>query len=844
AKALNFAERWKAAAREKAQSQPFIIDFLRVFGVEDPERSGDFEFKVPLGDRHGYIDYLWKGKIAVEMKTRGEDLNKAYDQLRGYALHLPANDMPDLLLVCDFENMVLYRRTTGEKSSFKTKSLSRQIRRFAEIAGYETVRLRENQIEVNVKAAEKMAQLHDALKEHGYGGHDLEVYLVRLLFCLFADDTGIFPRGSFANYLENSRPDGRDLTQRLAQWFETLDQPAEARAKRDLLAPELRQLNYVNGNLFAGRLPGADFNAAMRELLLDCCRFDWSGISPAVFGAMFQGVMDRERRRELGAHYTSEENILKLINPLFMDGLWAEFERVKVNPGKLDEFHHKIAGLRFLDPACGCGNFLIIAYRELRLLELEILKMKVGGGQRKLDISTLLRVGVEQFSGIEIEDFPCQIAQTGMWLTDHQMNLLVSGHFGMNYVRLPLLKSANIVHANALALDWEGVAPKGGLSYILGNPPFSGARIMGAPQKSDMRRVFGEQRGAGNLDYVTAWYKKAADFMDGAKTRAAFVSTNSISQGEQPALLWEPLFARRGIKIDFARRTFKWSNEARGKAAVHCVVIGFSQASNGGGKTIFAGDGKGRKAKNINPYLVDAPTVFIKGRSRPLCDVPEIGIGNKPIDGGHYLFTEEEKRDFIGREPGAKKWFRPWIGSDEFINRYRRYCLWLGDCPPVELRRLPEVLKRVEAVRRYRLASKSEGTRKLADTPTRFHVENMPGKTYVLMPRVSSELRNYIPIGFIRPNILTSDSAHIIPNATLYHFGVLTSGVHMAWVRVVCGRLKNDYRYSKDIVYNNFPWPETGREQKDGISGAAKEVLDAREMFPGASLADLYDPLT
>ncbi len=841
--AIAFVTRWKDASNEEAQAQSFTTDFLKVFGIDDPEKTGDFEYKVSLDEgRTGYIDYLWKKKLAIEMKSRGKDLNKAYTQLKEYVFHLPDEDMPDMLMVCDFATIVLHSRTTGEKFSFKTKDLRKHIKRFADIAGYETTRIYENQIDVNVKAAEKMARLHDALKEYGYEGHCLEVYLVRILFCLFADDTGIFPDSSFANYIENSREDGSDLSSRLAQLFEILNCSDVIRAKRKLLTPTLLQFRYINGGLFAQSLPFADFNAKMRQTLLDCCAFDWNKISPAIFGAMFQGVMDKKQRRELGAHYTSEENILKLINPLFMDALWREFDRVKAVPARLDAFHHKIASLKFLDPACGCGNFLIITYRELRLLELEILKMKTNTGQRHLDISTMLKVSVEQFYGIEYEDFPCQIAQVGMWLMDHQMNLRVADMFGMYYARLPLTQSATIVHANALRMDWEDVVPAKELSYILGNPPFVGARIMSAEQKDDLLHVFEDTKNAGNLDYVCCWYKKAVEIMQkNRRISTALVSTNSIAQGEQVAILWKPFFDK-GIHIHFAYRTFKWSNEAKGKAAVHCVIVGFGMQKQT--DNFIVNNDTRHKAENINGYLIDASNICIESRKKPLCAVPEIGIGNKPIDGGYYLFTEAEKNEFVKKEPLSEKYFRKWLGSEEFINGKVRYCLWLGDCPPSELKSMPECLKRVEAVKKYRLASKSAPTRKLADKPRRFHVENMPTSEYIVIPEVSSENRYYIPIGFLHPDILSSNLVKIIPNATLYHFSILTSSVHMAWMRAVAGRLEMRYRYSKDIVYNNFPWPEANDKQKATIEPLAQAVLDARALFPESSLADLYDPLT
>ena len=594
--AVAFSKRWRDGHNEEAQAQPFTEDFLQVFGVSDPEAIGDFEYKVPLsGNKTGYIDYLWKGQIAIEMKSRGKDLTGAFEQLRAYMTHLPDEEIPDLWMVCDFENIRLNRRSTNEVYNFKTKDLRKHIKRFANIAGYTTERVREDQIEVNVKAAEKMAKLHDLLKDHGYDGHELRVYLVRLLFCLFAEDTGIFPQDCLYNYIDKSKTDGSDLSERINKLFEVLNMPPEVRGKRTLLLDELKQFRYINGMLFKDYLPSAEFNAKMRQTLLDCLNFDWNKISPAIFGAMFQGVMDAKQRREMGAHYTSEENILKLINPLFLDELWQEFDHVKTDPVALDRFHDKIARLNFLDPACGCGNFLIITYRELRILELEILKMKASNNQMILDISPMLRVGVEQFYGIEYEDFPCQIAQVGMWLTDHQMNLRASEQFGTYYARLPLVHSATIVKGNALRLDWERIIPKYELSYILGNPPFVGGRVMSTEQREDMHHVFGNLQNIGHLDYVSAWYKRAADFMCSTQITAAFVSTNSLTQGEQVPVLWKLLF-ENGVYINFGIPTFKWSNEAKGKAAVHCVIIGFSFI---------------KTEPNINPYLVEAPTVWI-----------------------------------------------------------------------------------------------------------------------------------------------------------------------------------------------------------------------------------------
>ncbi|GHV49652.1 methylase [Synergistales bacterium] len=825
ANAIAFSKKWKGARNEESEAQAFELEFLRVFGVDDPMSAGAFEYKVPLtGSKTGYIDYLWKREIAIEMKSKGKDLGAAFSQLQNYMQHLPEDEIPDLWMVCDFENIRLCRRSTSEIFNFKTKDLRKHIKRFANIAGYVTERIHENQAAVNVKAAEKMAKLHDALKEHGYEGHGLEVYLVRLLFCLFADDTGIFPKDSFINYIEASKADGSDLSDRIARLFEILNMPEEVRAKRTLLSEELKRFRYINGGLFANLLPSAEFDGKMRQTLLDCCNFDWNKISPAIFGAMFQGVMNKAERRELGAHYTSEENILKLINPLFMDELWKEYDRVKTDPAQLDIFHDKISRLKFLDPACGCGNFLIITYRELRLLELEVLKMQ-SSSQKLLDFSRdLLKVSVEQFFGIEYEDFPCQIAQVGMWLMDHQMNLRVGDHFGQYCARLPLTQSAKIVHANALRLNWEDVVPKSELGYILGNPPFVGNNNLKSGQREDLAPFFPKNK---TMDYVSAWYIKSSEFIKDTAIRCAFVSTNSITQGEQVAILWKPLI-EKGIYINFGITTFKWSNEAKGKAAVHVIIVGFSYV---------------KTEPNISPYLVEGESIVVESRSKPLCDVPEIRKGNQPTDGGNLIINANEYEDFVAKEPSARKYIKKLIGAEEYINNVRRYCLWLKGANPSELKNMPLVLERIEKCRQMRLNSPDSGTRRLAEFPALFRETNNP-ETFIVIPSVSSERRKYIPIGFLSSDTIATNLVLIIPNATLYHFGILTSNVHMAWVRTVCGRLKSDYRYSKDIVYNNFPWPDTTDEQKTAIEKAAQCVLDARALFPDSSLADLYDPLT
>ncbi|HEY8228886.1 MAG TPA: DNA methyltransferase, partial [Rhodanobacteraceae bacterium] len=823
-RALRFSREWADEASEDAEAQSFWNDFFNVFGV--PRRKvANFEKKVKKIDgRDGYIDLLWKQVLLVEHKSRGHDLDRAHAQARDYFHGLTDAELPRYLLVSDFARFRLYDlEGDGEPVEFALKDLHKHVRAFGFIAGYQA-RSFKDEDPVNIEAAERMGRLHDALKAAGFDGHALEVLLVRLLFCLFAEDTGIFPRSAFHELIsQRTREDGSDLGPWLAQLFQTLDTPRDKRQRT--LDEQLAELPYVNGKLFSEQLPLAAFDAKMRVLLLDASALDWSRISPAIFGSMFQSVMDAKARRNLGAHYTSEKNILKLIGPLFLDDLKGELDKIGNHDAKLKSFHVKLSNLRFLDPACGCGNFLVIAYREIRMLELEVLHRQFAQQQSVLTrVAEHVAVDVDQFYGIEIEEFPAQIAQVALWLMDHQMNLQVAEQFGEYFARLPLVKAPTIVHGNALRIDWNEVVPRESLSYILGNPPFVGAKLMTAGQRTDLLAVAGDLKGAGLLDFVCGWYLKASRYLTGRHSReggnpvpfahavrCAFVSTNSITQGEQVSVLWGDML-RHGFHIFFAHRTFQWNNEARGMAAVHCVIVGFADANIVPKRLFDYADIRGEPhelpAANINPYLVDASDVLLPNRSVPICDVPKIGIGNKPIDGGNYLFTTEERDAFIARGPASAKWFRRWLGSDEFINGWERWCLWLGDCPPAELRKMPEAMKRVEAVRDYRLASKSAPTRKLAATPTHFHVENIPDSSYLVIPKVSSERRAFIPIGFMSSDTLCSDLVFIVPHATLSQFGVVTSTMHMAWVRAVCGRLESRYRYSAGIVYNNFPWPE------------------------------------
>ena len=866
-RAASFINEWKdkaPTAREEADAQSFQIDFFSIFGV-DRKKVAVFENKVKLyRDRlkglfedapagTGYIDLLWKGHILVEMKSPGKDLERAYEQAKAYALALEKSDFPQAILVCDFVNFHYYNLLEdGKQYRFKLVELLDHIELFSDLAGYRNIDPFKRWDPVNMEAAVKMGELHNRLREIGYSGHRLELYLVRLMFCLFADDTGIFePPNLLIKYiLERTSEDGSDLALHIQKIFEVLNKPKEKRLTT--IDEQLNKFPYVNGHLFVEQLESADFDRPMRDTLIECCSLDWSKISPAIFGAMFQSVMNDEERHDIGAHYTSEENILKLICPLFLDGLREEFEKIKkLSPTsqreRLIKFHDKLASLTFFDPACGCGNFLVISYRELRLLELEILELLLGKEQ-VLDIHSEIKVNVNQFYGIEIEEFPAQIAQVALWLVDHQMNLLIRERFGTYFMRIPLTASASIVHGNALTIDWESVVPKTELTYIMGNPPFLGARVMSKEQKTEVNAVFDGMKDSSNLDYVTCWYKKAAQYIQGTNIEVAFVSTNSICQGEQVPILWPELMNKHNIKINFAHQTFKWSNEARGKAAVYCIIIGFGFADREV-KTIYqytsvTGDPVETSVKQINAYLIEAATIFIKSRSKPLCNVPVMSLGNQPIDGGNYLFTENEKMEFLKKEPQAEKWFRPWIGSDEFINRYYRYFLFLRDCSPNELRLMPEAMKRVDAVKKFRLESKRPVTKELAEYPRAFAFTNISEETFIVVPEVSSERRKYIPIGFLTPDVLASNLVKVIPNATIYHFAILTSAMHMAWTRYICGRLEMRYRYSNTLVYNNFPWPNPTEKQKETIEKTAQDVLDTRTKFPNASLADLYDPVT
>ncbi len=867
-KALAFSKHWDDAASEDSQAKPFWIDFFDIFGITD-KRVATFEHAVKKlpglkAKTDGFVDLFWPGMLLVEHKSRGKDLDKAMDQALAYFPGIAERDLPQIVVVCDFARFRVRHLASGSTREFALKDLHKHVKLFGFVAGYKAQTIAP-QDPVNIKAAQALGKLHDALKASGYDGHPLEVLLVRLLFCLFADDTGIFqPAQVFRSLIEErTAEDGSDLGARLAQLFQVLNTAEDKRSKA--LDEQLAAFPYVNGKLFEEPLPMADFNAPMRDALLNACALDWSAISPAIFGSLFQSIMDVAARRNLGAHYTSEENILKLIKPLFLDDLWAEFHKVKGNKSRLFEFHKKLRTLTFFDPACGCGNFLVISYRELRLLGLAVLRatddLSGGSGQQAVDVQQLISLNVDQFYGIEIEEFPAQIAQVALWLVDHQMNLQVSEEFGMYFARIPLRQAARVVHGNALQIDWNEVLPAERCSYVLGNPPFVGKQHQDARQKADVAPIFARLEGGGVLDFVAAWYIKGADY---AKSNPAmqvgYVSTNSIVQGEQVGVLWSWMQAQ-GMHINFGHQTFKWSNEASGKAAVHCVIVGFAKHARPE-KWIFEyaqidGEPLAVKADHINAYLVQAADVFLVSRRQSICAVPPVVFGSMPNDGGNFFLDDAEKSALIEECPAAEAWIRPFLGADEFINNLPRWCLWLKDCPPSSLRDMPAVLQRVQRVKAMRESSSRPATRSLAATPTLFGEIRQPEGRYLLVPCHSSERREIIPIGFLGPEVIVGNANLCMPDATLFHFGVMTSRMHMVWVKKVCGRLESRYRYTSQIVYNNFPWPDlpsdappgsAAHKAKAAIEAAAQAVLDTRAEFQQgdqpSSLADLYDPLT
>jgi len=863
-----FIERWGNRGNERQDTQSFWLDLLRsVYGIENPSEYIKFEDTVMM-DHTSFMDgYIDATKVLIEQKGANKNLSKAikqsdgsfltpFQQAKRYSANLPYSKQPRWIITCNFKEFYVYdmEKPHGEPTVIRLEDLEKEAYRLEFIVGTTNEHL-EREMAISMEAGEIVREIYSGLlkqyknPDNPESLHAMNQLIVRLVFCFYAEDAGMFGKKTmFHDYL--ARFSSRDFRRGLLDLFNVLNTPIDERDP--YLDDELSAFPYVNGGMFAeNNLEVPQFTDELRESILEhaSSSFDWSEISPTIFGAVFESTLNPETRRSGGMHYTSIENIHKVIDPLFLDALKEELNEIRQikQPATLknraQQFQEKLSKLVFFDPACGSGNFLTETYLSLRRLENEAIKLYVGNTVL-LDVGyDLVKVKISQLYGIEINDFAVSVANAALWIAESQMLEETMSIVYSNIDFLPIKSYSHIVEGNALRLNWEEVVPKDKLSYIIGNPPFLGARLMSSTQKEDMLHVFGKLKGVGNLDYVSAWYRKSAELIQNTKVEVALVSTNSITQGEQVAILWKNLMIDFGIVINFAYLPFVWNSEAKDKAKVHCVIIGFSK-NNWREKKIFDTTGQVNKVEFINGYLLGAKSVFIESRATPIEDVFEMGIGNKPIDGGNYLFNEEEMHSFIEIEPSSKKYFKKWFGAQEFINRKNRFCLWLGEATPSELRSMPNVLKRIEAVRNFRLSSPSEGTRKIAEKPTRFHVENMPRGNYLLVPRVSSENRRYIPMGFMTPNDLASDAVQIVPDASLYDFGVLTSNVHMAWMRTVAGRLKSDYRYSAKIVYNNFPWPKVTEEQREFISKTAQAILDARSLYPESTLADLYDELT
>ncbi len=882
--AKEFAERWKGKGYEKGESQIFWSTLLtEVFGVEHVDSFLLYEQQVHL-DHTSFIDgFIPSTKVMIEQKSLGKDLGapirqsdgtslNPFQQAKRYAAELPYSQRPRWIVTCNFAEFWVYdmEQPNGEPQKILLANLEKEYYRLQFLVDEGNEHLK-REMEVSVKAGELVGRIYDKLLEQYIDPNSpetlrsLNILCVRLVFCLYAEDAGLFSsRTAFHDYLV--KYGATDFRRALMDLFVVLDTPIAGRDP--YMEPDIAAFPYVNGGLFSEeKIIVPRFTDELKELLLAKASddFDWSEISPTIFGAVFESTLNPETRRSGGMHYTSIENIHKVIDPLFLNDLNKEFAQIldikqtAARKQALHVFQDKLASLTFFDPACGSGNFLTETFLSLRRLENKVIQAMFGG-ENVLTFDILIKVNIAQFYGIEINDFACTVAKTALWIAESQTLKETSAIAGRPMDFLPLKTNAYIHEGNALRIDWSSLfmnppsladQPSRFPNYIMGNPPFVGARMKNAEQADDVLSVFGAKwKNWGNLDYVCCWYKKAADMMkDNSLIRAAFVSTNSITQGEQVAILWKPLFEQYGIQFDFAYRTFRWDSEADIKAHVHCVIIGFSVKCSvldgiPSSKKIYLSDSQVISASNINGYLVDAPDVWIESRNKPLCDAPEIGIGNKPIDGGNYLFTEEEMRAFIAKEPKSAAYFHPFYGAYEFINQKPRYCLYLGNCSPSELRSMPLGYERVMNVREYRLQSPSAGTRKIADTPTHFHVENMPKGSYIVIPQVSSQRRRYIPMGYMDDGVLCSDKVRIMPGGKLYHFGILESNIHMAWMRTICCRLKSDYSYTINDVYNNFPWPTPTDEQKARIELTAQAILDARAKFPDCSLADLYDEVT
>ena len=867
AAAKAFAEYWKDRGYEKGESQPFWLSLLRdVLGVEAPEKFITFEEQVRL-DHTSFIDgFIPATHVLIEQKGRNKDLRKPikqsdgtlltpFQQAQRYSAVLPYSQRPRWIITCNFEEFLVYdmEKPNGEPEQIFVKDLAKEYYRlmFLVDTGDDNIR---REMEVSIQAGNLVGILYDEILKQYHDPENeeslksLNKLIVRLVFCLYAEDAGIFGGHSkFHNYIKSFS--ARDMRKALIELFKILDTNPEDRDPYE--DEQLAAFPYVNGGLFADEnIEIPQMNDKIRDLLLRNASedFDWSDISPTIFGAVFESTLNPETRRSGGMHYTSIENIHKVIDPLFLDALREELEEIKAikvaktRETKINDFREKLGSLTFFDPACGSGNFLTETYISLRRLDYEAIEV-ITQGQMLLDVRGIIKVSIGQFYGIEINDFAVTVAKTALWIAESQMmkETEVIAHINLDF--LPLKSYANIVEGNALRIDWETVVPKDKLNYIMGNPPFVGYSLQTTEQKQDILSIYVDEKGkpyktAGKIDYVAGWYFKAAQMIANTNIRVAFVSTNSITQGEQVAAVWKPLYDRFDIHIDFAHRTFRWDSEASVMAHVHCIIVGFSASYNPREKQLYSSE-RMQLVKNINAYLIEAPDVFIENINKPICNVPEMTTGNRPADGGHLILSQEEYEDFIAKEPNGKKYIKKLIGAMEYINAIPRYCLWLKGANPSEIRKMPEIMRRVEACKQDRLNGAPD-RQKLADTPTLFREQKNPS-TFVVVPATSSERRRYVPIGFLDENTIATNAVIIIPEATIYDFGVLTSNVHMAWMRAVCGRLEMRYRYSVNVVYNNFPWPTPTDEQKAAIEKTAQAILDARALYPDCSLADLYD---
>lgn len=869
-RATKFSYEFKDETSERAEAQTFWNEFFKIFNI-NRRRIASFEKPTIKVSGKGSIDLFWKGKLVVEHKSSGLDLNMAYNQALSYFHGLKDEELPKYVIVTDFKRIRLYDLEENKTNEFPLEELVNNIKLFDFIHGYEKVETF-HEDPVNTKAAELVGKLHDSLKENGYIGHDLEELLVRIVFCLFADDTGIFDEKKFYSLIENkTQEDGSDVGQIILTLFETLNTPKEERQKN--LDIDFSNFPYIDGNLFKNKLSIPFFDKESRKILISCCHFDWSKISPAIFGSMFQSVMNPKERHNLGAHYTSEKNIMKTIDELFLNELKEEFELNKNNKLYLNKMREKIGKIRILDPACGCGNFLIVSYRELRRLQImihkQLNKLEIWSTKKQIkqfrkkesrysekNVQQFLQINfdedldVDSMYGIEILEFPARIAEVGLWLMDHLINKELSKELGYYYERLPLKKSASIFVENALECDWNKIVSKNELTYIIGNPPFVSKQDRDDKQKKDMENVCKEIKNCGLLDYVSCWYVKAAEYIQETDIKVAFVSTNSITQGEQVGVLWNYLDNKKNIKRNFAHRTFKWSNDARGKANVYVIIIGFSMKDEKN-KFIFEYENPSSeplkiKANNINPYLVDAENIYIINKNKPFGNVPEISFGNQPNDGGNLLLNYEEKELLEKNEPQSKKYIKEYIGAEEFLNNKKRWCLWLKDILPSELNKLNLIKQRIIKVKDYRMKSKRKETIELANTPYLFGYINQPNSDYILIPYHSSENRKYIPMGLISKDKIIANSCGSIQNTTNYHFGILSSEMHMVWVNQICGRIKSDYRYSNNLVYNNFPWPENPSEKEiKKIEKIVLEIIKIRkELSKKSSISEMYNPIS